>query len=209
MLIHDVTPNSPEWFALRLGIPTASEFKNLITAKKLQLSITGLKTYAITLAGEKFAGKALDAFEGNKYTEWGHEHEDDARRHYRFDRNVEVSTIGFATTDDGKVGASPDSMVGEDGGLEIKCLQGQKHVESLWYIDEGTCPPDYRIQCQGQLFVTGWKWIDLFFFHPDLPKVSIRIEPDPVIQDLLAEQLEKLLTARDEIHTMLTRQDAL
>ena len=207
MIIHDVTHNSPEWYALRLGIPTASEFSNLITAKTLKPS-KALETYAITLAGEKFAGKSLDPWEGNRYTEWGHEHEDNARRHYRFDRNTEVSHVGFITTDDGSIGASPDSIVGEDGLLEIKCLQGQKHIESLRYLHQGICPPDYHIQTQGQLFVSEKAWNDLFFFHPDLPKVSIRIEPNKEIQKLLKSQLEALAEKRDEIHAMLQQQEA-
>jgi hypothetical protein len=207
MLVHDVEQNTPEWDALRAGIPTASEFKNLITAKTGKPS-TAIDSYARTLAGEKFAGTQLDPFLGNQYTERGHALEDDARRFYRLITNADVHQVGFITDDDLTMGCSPDSLVGEDGLLEIKCLLADKHVECLEYIDAGECPPDYRIQVQGQLFITGRKWCDLYFYHPILPKQAIRIEPDGEIQTLLTSQLTALAEKRDAIHEMLTRQAA-
>ena len=75
MIIHDVEQNSEEWLKLRSGIPTSSNAKLLITSKgEASKSLEG---YAMSLAGEKYTGAPLDDFKGNKWTERGHELEDE------------------------------------------------------------------------------------------------------------------------------------
>ncbi len=66
---HDVEQGSEEWYALRAGKPTASEFSKLITSKGEPSKSAA--TYAITLAIEAYAGGPVDAWEGNAHTERG------------------------------------------------------------------------------------------------------------------------------------------
>ncbi len=185
MIIHTAEQCSPEWFALRAGKPTASEFSKLITSTGERSK--SLEGYAITLAGELYAGKPLDAWEGNGHTERGKLLEDDARRAYAFLRDCEPQRVGFVADDLNGYGCSPDSLVGSDGLNEIKCLKAENHIKAiLYYRKHKKCPPDYVQQAQGQMLVCDRAWCDLFFYHPDLPHLAIRIERDvPIMTALL------------------------
>ena len=128
MIVHNVEQGTPEWFALRAGKPTASEFSKLITSTgEPSKSMAG---YAITLAGEMYAGKPLDAWEGNAYTERGKILEADARRAYAFLNDVEPETVGFVSNDAVQYGCSPDSLINREGILEIKCLKAENHIKA-------------------------------------------------------------------------------
>ena len=78
--------------------------------------------------------------------------ETEARPWYAFTKDVEVSTPGFITTDDGRAGCSPDGLVGDKGGLEIKCMQP---ANALRVLMENTVPKEYVMQIQMSLWVTG------------------------------------------------------
>jgi len=136
VIVHDVAQGTDEWHALRAGLPTASEFSKLVTSKgEPSKSMTA---YAMELAGELYAGRPLDAWEGNKYTERGHEIEHEARLAYAM-RGEPVEEIGFVTDDEGLWGCSPDGLVGEYGMIEIKCLP-KKHISVLLYFNTTVLP---------------------------------------------------------------------
>lgn len=195
-IFHNCEQNSDEWYALRLGVPTASEFKKVLSGTgKVSTQLLG---YAQQLAAEIIAGEPVDIWEGNEYTERGHELEDKARELYEFMTGNDVTECGFVTN--GDFGASPDRLVGDDGLLEIKCLKGQRHVAACMYIEsKGKVQPDYYSQLQGQLLVTGRKWADIVFYHPQLPHAEIRIHRDDEFIAALIEQLNKLIETRDKI----------
>jgi len=130
MLIHNVEQGSPEWFALRAGIPSASEFSKLITSKGEPSK--SLPTYAALLAAEKYAGKPLEGFEGNGYTDRGKLLEPDARDAYQFIAGKEVQQIGFVTDDLKRYGCSPDGFA-DEGLVEFKCLKTENHVKAMLY----------------------------------------------------------------------------
>ena len=204
MIHHEFVQGTPEWFAIRAGKPTASCFDKLITSTgEPSKSMPG---YAITLAGELFAGKPLDAWEGNVYTERGKLLEDEARSMYAFLNEVEPQQAGFITDDTGAYGCSPDSLIGEDGMLEIKCLKAENHIKAILYFKKNQkLQPDYVQQTQGQLLVTGRKWNDLFFYHPDLPRLCIRQTLNAEIAEALKMQIEAVIKERDKILAELRR----
>lgn len=205
MLVHDLEQGSEGWHQIRAGIPTASEFSKLVTSKGDQSK--SLMVYARTLAGEKYAGKPLDAWEGNKWTERGHEMEVQAISLYEFAYDCKVERIGFVTDDEGTIGCSPDGQCDDLGGVEIKCLKAENHIKAiLYYQKHGHCPPDYIQQTQGQIMVCGWAWCDLIFYHPELPLLVIRQFPDEKFQVDLTVALRKVCTERDNIHAALLTQ---
>ncbi len=71
---------------------------------------------------------------------------------YELQRDVTVQRVGFVLRDNEKVGASPDGLVGEDGGLELKCPLPKTQVARLL---DGELPAEYRPQVHGALLVTG------------------------------------------------------
>ena len=159
MKIHDVEQNTPEWEVLRAGKPTASCFDSLVTSTGAPSK--SMQGYAIELAGEMYAGRPLDTWNGNKYTDYGHEIEDEARLAYEMRTGNTVEQVGFITDDLELYGCSPDGLVGDDGMAEIKCLP-KKHIPSLLYWKKhGKAPPERIAQTQGQIMIAERKWCDL------------------------------------------------
>ena len=202
VVIHDVEQNTDEWFSLRAGVPTASEFKKVLsgTGKKSAQRIT----YAAQLAAELCVGGELERWEGNQWTERGHELEAESLVSYELERDSDVKSVGFVLRDK-RYGASPDGLVSNDGLLEIKNLSPAQHVLVLdrWRRN-GTVPPDYIPQCQGQLFVCDRQWVDLYFHHTRLPTLIARIERDQEYIDALQEQLDACIAMRDDFMLALT-----
>ena len=185
MKIHRVEQGTPEWLALRLGIPTASEFHKILTPKKGQLS-SQTRGYAFRLVTERLLNRSLDSIEGLQWVERGKELEPEAVRMYEFENEVQTEPVGFITTDDGLIGASPDRLIiGQPAGLEIKCPAPQTHIE---YMVDGF-GADYRVQVQGQMLVGGFEWVDRYSFHPEMPPVKQRTERDEPFISLLEEAL--------------------
>lgn len=184
MLIHNHEQNSPEWYAARLGIPTASDFDKIITPQGKEGGQA--EEYVNYLLAELLAGAPVESYEGNRWMKRGNELEPDAVDYYEFETNNETQRVGFITDDAHTMGASPDRMVGGEGLVEIKCLAPGTQVKHLLI---GTPPIVYKPQLQGQLLITGRKWVDLVLYHPTLPKEIYRIERD---ERYIAE-LERLI----------------
>lgn len=196
MKIIDVIQGSDEWLAARLGIPTASEFSRIITPTKGDLS-KQCKAYAHQLVAETLLGRPLEKPPG---TPWamlrGKELEPLARAQYARDNKVELRTVGLVTTDDGRVGASPDSLiVGARRGLEIKCVLDANHV-GIWADGPGD---DYRCQVQASLAICELSHWDLYAWHPTLPPVTLRYVRDEPYIAKMQEALIDFLAIRDEL----------
>jgi len=156
--------------------------------------------YAITLAIDMYAGEPVDPWEGNKHTDRGTELEPQARDTYSLLHDVDTEQVGFITDDYMEYGCSPDSLVGDDRLLEIKCLKAENHIKALMYYQKHEkCPPKYIPPTQGQMFVCERDYCDLVFFHPKLPMITIRQKRDPVIIAALEKQLAAVIAERNII----------
>lgn len=174
MRVLDVQQGSPEWLAARLGIPTASRFSELVTPKTRKPSSQADK-YLRELLAERLLGHPVHEFTSD-YMQRGIELEPRAAMSYELQRGVEAVTVGFVLTDDGRAGASPDRLIGEDGALEIKCLSATSHIAAL--MDPEAAAMDHFAQCQGQLYVAERSWCDLLFYNDELPSVTWRFQRD-------------------------------
>jgi len=201
VIILNHEQNTSEWLAARLGKPTASMASSIITSKGERSS--SLTKYAEYLAGCEIAQIDINAWEGNKHTDRGHEMEIEARNAYIFETGISVNEVGFCLTDDGRIGASPDGLCGDKGGLEIKCFS-RNHVNSLLYYAKHKKPPPSRTpQIQMQMLVCELDWVDLFLYHPDLPTKIIRVERDDLIQTALILNINDLLDKKAEYVELL------
>lgn len=200
MQVHTLEQGTPEWYAIRAGRPTASEFSKLVSGTGKPSTQIG--DYAATLAAELYAGKPLDRWEGNGATDRGHEMEPMARANYEFQHDVEVVQVGFVTNFD--AGCSPDGFVGADGLTEYKCQLAKGHVQTLAYWRKhGRCPPAYYPQVQGQLLICEREWDDLNFFHPELPPLVIRVERDEAFIREILRGIRAVNEQRDALVEML------
>ena len=198
MKIHDVAQRSPEWHALRLGKPTASEFHKIITPKTGKLSAQARK-FACRLIAERLLNEPLDLLDGIETIERGKAMEPDAVAQYEFAEEIETQPVGFVTTDDGLVGASPDRLiVGASAGLEIKCPLLPTHIG---YRLDGP-GDDYRPQVQGQLWVAEFEWLDFYSYHPLMEPVRLRTQRDDAYIKLIEQALRDF---NDMLHDMYER----
>jgi len=180
--IIDCIQGSEEWKKARLGRPTASQFSRILTPKQMKLSATSVG-YLHELVAERYLGMPLDpAF--SEWIERGTAMESQARTYYEMQRDVQVREVGHVLTDDEKVGASPDGLVGDDGGLEIKVPSAKVHIG---YLLDGT-DSLYKSQVQGCMWVCERKWWDVLSYNPTLQPVLMRVQRDE-------EYIEKLSAA--------------
>ncbi len=152
-------------------MPTASRFDSILTEKTRKFSKSA-ESYAVELAVERIIGQPLDDTKSG-WMERGTEMEAEARAWYIFHQDAEVEQVGFCTTDDGKVGCSPDGLVGRVG-LEIKCPSAKVHGGHLI----GKTRPGDDTQVQGSLLVTGFDAWDCVSYCRGLPPVLIRRHRD-------------------------------
>lgn len=172
--IFECQQGTVEWRECRRGIPTASAFHAMLAGGEGKTR----RKYMLELLGEQITGMPADSF-SNAHTERGHTMEAEARALLCFDYAEPLRTVGFVRRmipSVGIVGCSPDSLIGEDGLLEIKSKLPHIQLEVLL---KKKVPPEHVAQCQGALWVTQRKWLDFVSYWPGLPMFIQRVEPDP------------------------------
>lgn len=184
MIVHDLEQRSPEWFALRLGKPTASAFDKLITPTGKPSSQA--EAYANFLLAEWITGQP-GGMEPNQWMQRGTDTEPEARAYYELEAGAQCREVGFITTDCERIGCSPDALVDSNGMLEIKVPAPHTHVE---YLLSGSLPPKYKPQVQGQLYVAERDWCDFLSYHADMPPVLVRVARDEAFIKELARILD-------------------
>lgn len=182
MRILTCEQRSVEWYQARRGVPTASEFSNIITPKKGEYAAAA-DTYINQLIDELMRPEAGESFGGNRHTRRGEELEPEARELYAFDQDVVPEQVGFILNDDSTLGCSPDSLVSTDGGLEVKCPDGPTHVK---WLRAGVVPDEHRPQVHGCLVITGRKWWDFYSYCPGYEPLLVRTVPDDYTKKLQA-----------------------
>lgn len=200
-IFTDLEQGSEEWRRVRAGLPTASCF-HFVIAKKgprggtSHKEYVGRTTYMRKLAGEILTGQPMDSYT-NAHMERGKENEDEARDYYAFLRDVEPVRVGFIRN--GNCGASPDSLIGDDGGLEIKDCE--PHIQ-IARLEAGTLPPEHRAQVQGNMMVSGRSWWDFMSHSRGLPQLIVRVERDEEYITQLREAVDAFV---DELHRLVER----
>lgn len=179
MQIFDCEQGTPEWFACRMGIPTASRFADVMASGRGGAESKTRRTYMLKLAGEILTGDPMGSI-SNAHTARGHEMEPQARSFYAMQKDVDLALVGFIRN--GSKGASPDGLIGNDGMLEVKTKLPHLMLDVLL---RGEFPADHRAQCQGQLWVAEREWVDLICYYPKMPSFIIRAYRDePYIKQI-------------------------
>jgi len=158
--IIDCQQGEPAWFQARLGIPTASEFSTVMAKGEGKTR----KKYMLELAGEILTGEPRETYT-NQHMERGKIMEDEARDLYAFLKNCEPQRVGFIRN--GNAGCSPDSLIGDAGGLEIKTALAHIQIDRLM---KNELPPEHKAQVQGSIWIAEREWWDFSSYcNPKLP----------------------------------------
>lgn len=192
---------SAEWLTARCGRITGSRFAAVMAIGARGKPLQERRNLVTTLALERLT--KMPAVEpANTAMQWGTEHEAEARDWYVFERGVSVTETAFVLHPElAYVGVSPDGLVGDDGLLEIKCpFNPERHVTNLL---SRSVPDEYVPQVQGQLWVTGRRWLDFVSYDPRLPGslqgVIVRVDHDKEYAEKLAEQCEEVNNEADAV----------
>lgn len=214
--IFDCEQGSPEWIACRLGIPTASEFDAILANGKGGQPSKTRRTYMLKLIGERLTGEQMYSH-NNDHMERGKVMEAEARDWYAFATNVEPQRVGFIRNSeliqlprlpfhpeqfeprDYTIGCSPDSLVGDDGLLEIKTKLAHLQADVLLGKE---LPPEHKAQVQGQLWVAERQWVDFVSYWPKMPPFRVRVYRDEEyikhlskMVDIFCNEIETLIAA--------------
>lgn len=203
--IHNFEQQTDEWYNVRIGKFTASKIKTLMVKGK---GVHGLGKGAITWLMENVAEILTGTVErfSAAATEWGNEHEDEARRMYEWRTGNVTEQVGFVECHK-YFGVSPDCRTKEqtddgweDGCTEIKCPYDFSKL--LTYRTLNTpeliakeCP-EYYAQVQAQMFALNVKWCDLVFFDTRYPReICMHIVRIPRNQEFIDDMVGKLTIA--------------
>lgn len=191
LVVHDVVQGSEEWFQARLGLVTASNLSAVMAEGRDGDPSLTRADLMHRLAGEEITGLPAEETFKSRAMERGKEMEDEAIADYERRKGVVVKRVGFATNFSGlkKFGASPDGLVGFDGGVETKTMRPDLMIPLL--MKGAQMIPAHRAQVMGNMLVWEREWWDLKIFYPRMPDFTVRVYRDEVYIKRLHEEIER------------------
>lgn len=143
--------------------------KNKTTITDLSLLSEGAITYVYEKVAEELTGLPAKPDMRSDATDWGNEWEGEARKMYERVFKVKIEQVGNIIIGK-RTSGSPDGLIGDDGGIEIKCPYiMSNHVENLLIsnaIALKEAHKEWYWQIQDLLYITNRKWWDWLSFHP-------------------------------------------
>lgn len=190
MIVHDCEQNTLDWLRLHIGIPTASGLANLVDSKFDLRTGEMPHTYVFKKVAESWRGQPLVSINssGGWSTEQGMIVEDEARPFYELETGTKVRQVGFITSDDGRCGCSPDGLISDDCGLEIKSPEPYTHVK---YLMGGCVPKEYTAQVYGSMFVTGAKEWVFMSYRRKFPPLIVTVQRDESIMEKIGKAIDR------------------
>ena len=173
----EMIQGSDEWLAIRCGLLTASEMKNIISPVKLEPVKEPAHLYE--LLSQRITGYVEPQYISDDMLR-GITDEVEAKILYA-NTYAPVTECGFITNNKWgfTIGYSPDGLVDEYGLIECKSRRQKFQVETIL---SAAMPADFRIQVQTGLLVSERQWLDFISYSAGLPMMTLRVYPDAEIQ---------------------------
>jgi len=163
---HEIEQNTDEWFDLRGGLATSSNFSKIMANEEGAFGEPA-KKYAVEIAVEIVTGELEEAARyKNSYMDDGHIFEPIAIREYEMETFNNVIKGGFFISDNKRFGDSPDGNVGEEGCIEVKCVIRTTHFKRL---EKGGFDSAYKWQIMGHIWVGNKQWCDFISYCHSMP----------------------------------------
>lgn len=192
--------SSIEWLMERCGKVTASRFKDVIAVKKNGEPTAERDKYLWEIVIERLTGKPKEHYT-NDAMQYGTEQEVFARIDYEAKTGAFVTETGFIQHPSiAMCGGSPDGLIDDDGGIEIKCPYNSAIHLATWI---NGMPPEHMAQVQGLMWITGRQWWDFVSYDARLPaeyQVYVqRVERDEEFIANLEEKIESFQVGADAL----------
>jgi 2-hydroxy-3-keto-5-methylthiopentenyl-1-phosphate phosphatase len=180
MKIYNCEQRSPEWYQLRCGKITASDFHILFGDSWTKHNILFQKAF------ERLTGKLQGPKIWTEDIQRGIDLEPQAREMYEKIKNVKVQTVGFVEYN-ATAGASPDGLIGTNGGLEIKNPNFENFYRKTLkqYIE-----PSHKTQCHVNMFFTDREWWDYMMYSAGEEPYIERIYRDAAMDKKIIQTIE-------------------
>lgn len=188
------------WLQARCGLLTASEIDRIITPTLKIASNAKERAHCWELAAQRITRHVEPQYVSDAMLR-GHAEEILARELYS-KHFAPVAECGFVTNSKWgfTLGCSPDGLVGDDGLIEVKSRGQRFQVETICnFFEDGSTPDDFTLQVQAQMLITERKWLDLISYSGGLPMVTMRVFPDPVVQDAILDAAAKFESRINEV----------
>lgn len=190
---HDVEQRSEEWFSLRMGKITASNFPMLMGKDRVKGKLSDTKlNYILEKACEVLTGEREEGFT-NDAMQWGIDHETEAIEHYEGLTFRGVEEVGFYEISE-YLGDSPDGIT-TDRAIEIKCPKSTTHLS--YFMDKSKLLNKYKWQCYAHMWATGLNKCDLISYDPRFPDdkkmVIVEITKDDEEMKQLTDRMDYLV----------------
>jgi hypothetical protein len=186
---YEMEQGTEEWLIIKLGLNTSSIINDLVTPTGKIATGKKIDDIAFKMAAQRETKLLEDNYQSFDMMR-GHIQEEIARDIYS--ENIEsVKECGIIIRDFGsfKIGASPDGLVGDNGGIEIKSRLSKFQVKT---IIKNEVPVEYINQIQTALLVSSREWWDFIQYSNGMPLFIQRIYPDNERQELIKEACENL-----------------
>lgn len=178
-ILIECQQGTPEWFAARAGVITASKFADAVGKLKNGNPSQASKDYAYKVAVEIIYGQTTEDTYQTFEMRRGTELEPIARMVYERTTGNMAEESGLVLTEDRRFGYSTDGFVDSDGLIEIKCPNSARKIVEIW---ESGDLSEYIHQMQGGMWITGRKWCDFIMYAPQL---------EPVGKQLFVKRIER------------------
>lgn len=208
---NEVMTKTQQWLLQRRGKFTASEFFRLMTFENKGAYLPdGAKTYCEEAAIELLTEPSIDL--ENTYVsdsvQWGKDTEVEAVEMFALTHGITVEKYGDEQEfiDLENYGCTPDGLIGDDYGVEIKCPNSKTHLSYLKIADLETFKKvctNYYWQIQGSLLITGRKGWYFVSYDPRVKYDGLRmkvllIERNEADIDHLLERINLAVEYRDK-----------
>lgn len=160
-ILHEVEQRSDEWFSLRMGKITGSNYPMLMAGKTSTSLSETQKKYLLEKACELLTNERKESF-SNSSMQWGTDHEEEAVEYYELKTFNSVLEVGFYEIAE-NIGDSPDGVC-SDRCIEIKCPNSTTHLTYL--LDNQKLVKNYKWQCYAHMWATGLNKCDLISYDP-------------------------------------------
>lgn len=192
-----------EWFETRRGKITASACHKIMGSRGL--GKTG-ETYIYEIVASELG--AIEPEMNTAAIRHGHETEPFAREYLSIALNKDVKEKGFIIADfDDNLGCSPDGIIENKIGVEIKCPYSPANHVKFMTVQNGEdlkkIEPKYYWQVMFSLYVTGFdKWL-FVSFSPQFTGINrmhvVTINPNKADIKLISERVKTTLELKKEI----------